>query len=197
MTRYLFNEEILREDRRSGTYLIKYLVISIILFALAGGIWFYSHIPKVSTYIDLLFLKIQTFCTNHYIPEPKIVHLQIIFCVILGLIGLIVLLCGIAGYNRPRLVLTEKRVCLIKGSKNYREARFDKIETIRIKGRKIILYTADKKLSFGPINDAYATRDAVVMVITKWGEDDYSRQTCCSEPEPITKDGDVFDGEKL
>jgi len=197
MAKYLFNEEILREDRRSGTYLIKFIVIAVILFIIAAGIWFYTLIPKIPTYVTLVFSKIQSICTTLNLPVPKTMVLQIIISIVFGVIGLIVLICGALGYTRPRLVLTPKRVCLIKGEKNYKETRFDKIESIRIKGNTLILYTSESKIAFGPIIDAFGTRDAIVFVMTKCRNGDSDdRQTRCSEPEPYTKSGDVFDGEK-
>jgi len=198
MEKYLFNEEILREDRRSGTYMIKFIIISVILFLISAGIWFYTKIPKIPDYVNLFFSKIQLIWAHFNFTPPKTVTLQIIISIIFGVAGIIVIICGAVGLSRARLVLTPKRVCLLKGKRNYKEARFDKIESIRIKRSTLILYTSDRKIKFGPIPDAFGTRDAIVFVMTKCrNEDNDSRQTRCSEPEPYTKSGDVFDGEKI
>ena len=195
MSRYLFNEEIMREDKRSGTYLIKFIILAIVFYALATAIWFIHKITFIAGYITQFLAKIQTVCGNHNLPVPSYAHLQIIFCIIFAVIGSIILIGGLVGLLSPSLYLTQKRVCVIKGKHNYREARFDKIDAIRIKGRKLILYTDKRKLAFGPIADPYTARDAIVAIMTHRFEEEDPKQTRCSEPEPITKDGDVFDAE--
>lgn len=195
MSRYLFNEEIIREDKRSGTYLIKFIILAVVFYALAAAVWVIQKIPFIAGYISQFLAKIQTFCGSHNLPVPTYTHLQIIFCIIFAAIGSIILIAGIVGLVSPHLYLTQKRVCLIKGKHKYRETRFDKIESIRIKGRKLILYAGKSKLAFGPLSDPYTARDAIVAIMTHRFDEEDSKQTRCSEPEPISKDGDVFDAD--
>ena len=104
-------------------------------------------------------------------------------------------------FGLPRLIITGKRVCLIKRRKNYHEVRIDLIDSFKVRGNKISVYAGGRKvISFGPVIDTVATRDTIVLLINGeyTGEPSDSHQGRPSdygEPESISKSGDVFDGE--
>ena len=191
MTHYLFGEEVLREDRRKGSYFVRYIPFLIIFAALAAAPWILPrYVPKAA---EILF-SLQT-----YIPNPTVI--KAIVCAVFAIIFVLILICGIRSLKIPRLIITGKRVCLIKRRKNYHEVRIDLIDSFKVRGNKISVYAGGRKvISFGPVIDTVATRDTIVLLINGeyTGEPSDSHQGRPSdygEPESISKSGDVFDGE--
>ena len=182
-------EEILCKVRRNGSYIVRYIPFLIIFAALAAAPWVLPRfVPKAAE----ILARIQT-----YISNPTVI--KICICAVFGIIFVILLIAAINNLTAPCLLVTEKRVCLFKGSKKYREARIDKIDSFKVSGKSIAVYAGGRRVfSFGPINNAKTVRDTIVLLIEGEyrGEDAYSHQekpSACSEPETIAKPGNVLD----
>ncbi|HJJ39334.1 MAG TPA: hypothetical protein O0X42_04265 [Methanocorpusculum sp.] len=189
MTNYLFGDEILREDRRVGSYFIRYIPWLVILAALAVLPWIlpqrYAWAATVLNYVIIVI--------------PNYLIARIALSVLFGIIFIVVLIVGIKKLKDPSLIITKSCVCYAKSAHKYREARFDKIDSIAISGRKISIYAGGRKVfSFGPVVNPVVTRDVIIVHVEKrYAEsaEDSSVQTkpvSCSEAEPISKSGDVF-----
>lgn len=189
MTQYLFGEEILREDRRVGTYFVRYLPWLIIFAALAVLPWVLpQRFGWAATVMGYVMVVI-----------PNYTAARIVLCVLFGIVAVLILISCIRNLKIPRLVITKTRVCCLKRPNKYCEARFDKIDAVKIRGKTISLYAGGRKVfSFGPIADPFITREALIVLVEKRYEvetEDSSAQTkpvSCSEAEPISKPGDVF-----
>ena len=190
MTSTYAGEEILCESRRKGSYIIRYIPFLIIFAALAATPWILPrYIPKAAE----ILTRIQ-----NYIPNPLVVKIGI--CAVFGIVFIIILIAAIRNLTSPCLLVTEKRVCLLRNSDtSSREARIDKIDAFKVSEKSIAVYTGGRRVfSFGPINNAKTVRDTIVLLIEGEyrGEDAYSHQekpSAYSEPESISKSGDVLD----
>ncbi len=188
MSNTFSGEEILCKVRRNGSYIIHYIPFLIIFAALAAAPWVLPRfIPNGSSVVGASIALIS-------LPVIKIS-----ICAVFGIIFVILLIAAINNLTAPCLLVTEKRVCLFKGSKKYREARIDKIDAFKVSEKSIAVYAGGRRVfSFGPINNAKAVRDTIVLLIEGEyrGEDTYSHQekpSAYSEPESISKSGDVLD----
>ncbi|HJJ30544.1 MAG TPA: hypothetical protein VJ857_00615 [Methanocorpusculum sp.] len=190
MTKYLFNEGIVWEDRRKRSYLVPYIIIFLLFAVIAIFIW-------VAVPLQALLPAIGPILPLWLVSHDLVI--MIIVTVASGLIALIILICGIISLNRPRLYLTPRRLCLMQGIGSYKEARFDKIDAIIVKKQTISISAGGKKvIKFGPISDPYATRNAIVGLITfemKPPEDD---TIVFEKAVPILKEeDDVFDADVI
>ncbi|HJJ30867.1 MAG TPA: hypothetical protein O0X97_01300 [Methanocorpusculum sp.] len=187
MTQYLFGEEILREDRRVGSYFVRYLPWLIISAVLAVAPWIlplhYAWVASVFNYVMRVI--------------PDYLYARIAVSVLFGIIFVILLIACLRNLKNPRLVITKNRICCMKRPNHYREARFDKIDALKVRGKTFAVYAGGRKVfAFGPISEPYTTREALVVLVEKRYEDDSSsaqtKPLSCSEAEPVSKSGDVF-----
>lgn len=200
MTSTYAGEEILCESRRKGTYILRYLPFLIILAALAAATWVLPRfVPKAAE----ILARIQA-CVQTYLPSatPDVIAtvVKVSITAVLGIVFIILLIAAIRNLTSPCLLVTEKRVCLLKNSDTCsREARIDKIDSFRLRKNSIAVYAGGRRVfCFSPVNNAKAVRDTIVLLIEGeyTGEDAYSHQekpSACSEPETIEKPGNVLD----
>ncbi len=187
MTKYLFNEGIVWEDRRKGSYLLPYIIIFSVIAVL---IWIttplFALIPMLQTVLPLWLVS----------PELQI---RILISATAGVIALILLISGRVGLKRPRLYLTPRRLCLMAGTGSYKEVCFDKIDAIQVKKHKIIISAGGTKvIKFGPILDSYATRNAIVGLITFEMKPPEDETIVFDKAVPILKEeDDVFDADVM
>lgn len=190
MTKYLFNEGVVWEDRRKRSYIVPYIILFIILALIAVVIWLTAPLLALMSAI-IPFLPL-------WLVSPVLLT-KILISVVFGVLALLVLIMGIMKLNRPRLFLTPRRLCLISGPRSYKEARFDKIDGIIIKGHKIIIFAGGKKvISFGPVNDPYATRNAIVGLIAFEIKPPEDESIVFDKAVPLhveEKEADVFDAD--
>ncbi len=190
MTKYLFNEGIVWEDRRKGSYLVPYIIFFIIFAVIAVLIWItaplFALLPALLPYLPV------------WLISPDLL-LRILVSAVSGVIALIILISGLVGLNRPRLYLTPRRICLMSGVGSYKEVRFDKIDAIQIKKHTIIISAGGTKvIKFGPILDPYATRNAVVGLITFEMKPPEDEKIVFDKAVPIIKEEeDVFDADVI
>ena len=190
MTKYLFNEGIVWEDRRKGSYLIPYIIFFIIFAVIAVLIWIttplFALIPMLQTVLPL------------WLVSPELLT-KILVSAVSGVIALIILISGLVGLNRPRLYLTPRRLCLMAGTGSYKEVRFDKIDAIQVKKHTIIISAGGTKvIKFGPILDPYATRNAIVGLITFEIKPPEDETIVFDKAVPILKEeDDVFDADVI
>ncbi len=186
MTKYLFNEGIVWEDKRTGSYIVPYLIFFILFAIPAVLVWFAKQIlAYVPAGVPLPFQASQF-----------TLFVTITVCAVCGALALIILLAGIRNLRLPRLVMTPRRLCLMKGEGRYTEVRFKKIDAVYIRGNRIIISAGGKKvIRFGPVNDVYATRNAVVGLIEFEIRPPEDETIVFDKAEPIDKPGDVFDAE--
>jgi hypothetical protein len=90
----------------------------------------------------------------------------------------------------------------MSGEKFYKEVRFDKIEAIFVKRATIIILAGGKKvIRFGPVNDPYAVRNAVVGQITVESKPQVEESLVFDKAVPISgenkKEEDVFDADVI
>lgn len=200
MAKYLFNEPIIREDHRKGTYIIPYIFAIIISIALAILPWIL--VPRVAILNALMQHAADqaTFLTLFNAYFPPITSLKIIITIVFGLLAIIFLGVGLRNLLTPRLILTANRLCLMKRPRKYYEARFNKITAFVIKGHKLKVYADGKKVfGFGPLDKVYAIRNEITEVMDKTLGQSAPEKTPCefvpisvSEPEHISRDGDMF-----
>lgn len=196
MTKYLFNEGIVWEDSRKKSYLIPY-IIGFVVFALAAALaWLIGIIVNL---MNAKMMLVPGFLTtlNGLLATTAT---KIVVCAVAGVIAVLILLTGIRNLKVTKLMLTPRRICLMKGKKNYKEVRFDKIDSIFVNGRKIKLFAGGRKVfSFGPVEDPYATRNAVVGLIGFEIKPPEDETIVFDKAVPMHKeDGeDVFDGDVI
>ncbi|HJJ27821.1 MAG TPA: hypothetical protein O0X70_00325 [Methanocorpusculum sp.] len=158
MTQYIFNEEVIWQDKRTTGYRVFMLILTIIFALLAAAA---CLIPKL---VYSFWLSAPAFVFNvadFLIPTGN----KIIFAVLFGIPAFLCLSSFIISIT-ARLYVTPKRLCLMKTKKNYREARFDKIDAIKVKGHRIKIYADGRKVfSFGPIANPFATRNCIAGMI--------------------------------
>jgi hypothetical protein len=193
MTKNMFNEEIVLEARRKASYLVPYIIIFIILAVIAVLIWittpFPALIPALQTILPLWLLS-------------PVLLTKILVSAVAGVLALLVLIAGMIKLNRPRLFLTSERLCIMSGEKFYKEVRLDKIEAIFVKRATIIILAGGKKIiRFGPVNDPYAVRNAVVGQITVESKPQAEESIVFDKAVPIAdenkKEEDVFDADVI
>lgn len=190
MTKYLFNKGIVWEDRRKGSYLLPYIIIFIIFAVIAVLIWIttplFALIPVLETVFPL------------WLVSPELLT-RILVSAVAGVIALIILISGFVKLNRPRLYLTPRRLCLMAGIGSYKEVRFDKIDAILVKKHTIIISAGGTKvIKFGPIIDPYATRNAIVGLITFEIKPPEDETIVFDKAVPILKEeDDVFDADVI
>ena len=159
MAQYIFNEEVIWQDKRKGQYLVPFIIITVILALLAA---LSCLLPKI---VFNLWSSAPGFI---YKLAEFLIPLQfkIIFAVVFGVLAAVVLLTGILTFKKPRLFVTQKRICLMKGKKNYREVRVDKIDAIKVVCGRIFIYAGGRRVfSFGPVENAFATRNCIAGMI--------------------------------
>ena len=189
MTQYLFGEEILREDRRVGSYFVRYLPWLIIFAALAVLPWILPlQIAWAATVMNFVMVVI-----------PNYLAARIVLSALFGIVFVLILISCIRNLNIPRLVITKTRLCYMKRPNKYCEARFDKIDALKIRGKTFTVYAGGRKVfSFGPLADPFITREALIVLVEKRYEEEtedspsQTKPVSCSEAEPISKSGDVF-----
>ncbi|HJJ37728.1 MAG: hypothetical protein PHF01_01585 [Methanocorpusculum sp.] len=188
MTKYLFNEGIVWEDRRKGSYLLPYIILFILLAVIAIMIWLTA---PIAAFIPLLPLILPA-----WLISPDLLT-RILVSAVSGAVALIILISGLVDLNRPRLYLTPRRLCLMAGLGSYKEVRFDKIDAIQVKKHTIIISAGGTKvIRFGPIADPYATRNAIVGLITFEMKPPEDETIVFDKAVPILKeDDDVFDAD--
>ncbi len=190
MTKYLFNEGIVWEDRRKGSYLLPYIIFFIIFAVIAVLIWIttplFALIPMLQTVLPL------------WLVSPELLT-KILVSAVSGVIALLILISGLVKLNRPRLYLTPRRLCLMAGTGSYKEVRFDKIDAIQVKKHTIIISAGGTKvIKFGPILDPYATRNAIVGLITFEIKPPEDETIVFDKAVPILKEeDDVFDADVI
>ena len=192
MTKTMFNEEIVWEDRRKGSYLVPYIIIFIILAVIAVLIWITT--PVIAFIPALLTLPL-------WLVSPVLLT-KILVSAVAGVLALLVLLSGLIKLNRPRLFLTSERLCIMSGAKSYKEVRLDKIEAIFVRRSTIIILTGGKKvIRFGPVNDPYAIRNAIAGQITVEIKPRTEESIVFDKAVPISgenkKEEDVFDADVI
>lgn len=190
MTKYLFNEGIVWEDRRKGSYLLPYIIIFIIFAVIAVLIWITAPLIALIPLLETVFPL--------WLVSPELLT-KILVSAVSGVIALIILISGLVELNRPRLYLTPRRICLMSGIGSYQEVRFDKIDAIQIKKHTIIISAGGTKvIKFGPILDPYATRNAVVGLITFEMKPPEDETIVFDKAVPILKEEeDVFDADVI
>jgi hypothetical protein len=190
MTKYLFNEGIVWEDRRKGSYLLPYIIIFIIFAVIAVLIWITAPLIALIPVLETVFPL--------WLVSPELLT-KILVSAVSGVIALIILISGLVELNRPRLYLTPRRICLMSGIGSYQEVRFDKIDAIQIKKHTIIISAGGTKvIKFGPILDPYATRNAVVGLITFEMKPPEDETIVFDKAVPILKEEeDVFDADVI
>ncbi|HJJ36344.1 MAG TPA: hypothetical protein O0X27_04100 [Methanocorpusculum sp.] len=199
MAKQLFNEAILREDARKGTYFIRYIPWLIITAALAIIPWVLASKIAI-VYNGVVFVVNHLVFLNKITFLPAFTSARILISVVFGVIFIILLVAGIRNLNIPRMVVTKNRVCLLKRPNKYYEARYDKIDAFVVKGNTLKVYAGGRKVfAFGPLPDVYTSRDAIVVILEKRyiDEEEQARQVkpvSASEAEPIDKPNDLFDG---
>ena len=198
MAKQLFNEAILREDARKGTYFIRYIPWLIITAALAVIPW--VLVSKVVIVYNGVAFVVNHLTFLNYIPSvPAFTAARILISVVFGVLFIILLVAGIRNLTIPRLIVTKNRVSLLKRPNKYYEARYDKIDAIVIKGKKLKIYADGRKVfAFGPLMDVYTARDAIVVILEKRYIDEKEeakqvKPVAMSEAEPIDK-SELFDG---
>ncbi|HJJ48632.1 MAG TPA: hypothetical protein O0X39_06570 [Methanocorpusculum sp.] len=158
MTQYIFNEEVIRQDKRK-TYYKVFMIIGMIFFALLAALAcllpkiVYNYWPSAPGFVQ----KVADFL----IPTGN----KVIFAVLFGIIAFLFLISLITSV-KARLYVTSRRLCLMKSKRNYKEARYDKIDAIKVRGHKIKVYAVGRRVfSFGPIENPLATRNCIVHMI--------------------------------
>lgn len=176
MSQYLFNEEVIWEDKRKGSYLVPFIIVIVILAACAV---LSCLLPKI-VYSFAVAPAFLVTLANFLIPTAN----KIIFASIFGVLAFVLLLVMIISFRVPRLFVTPKRLCLMLSKRNYKEARFDKIDAIKVRGHKIKVYADGKKVfGFGPIENPFATRNCIANMI----ELPYAEDSCgcgCEDEQP-------------
>ncbi|MDO5843810.1 MAG: hypothetical protein Q4Q53_01515 [Methanocorpusculum sp.] len=196
MTKYLFNEGIVWEDSKKGSYIVPYIIGFIILALVAASAWLISVIVSLLNSSDKLVPDFLITLDGFFATPVE----KIIVCAAAGIIALILLFVGIRNLKTSRFMLTPRRVCMMRGSKNYREVRLDKIDAIFVNGRKIKIFAGGKKvISFGPVEDPYATRNAVVGLIGFEIKPPEDESIVFDKAVPMYKEQeeDVFDGDVI
>ncbi|MEA5037184.1 hypothetical protein SDC9_25366 [bioreactor metagenome] len=190
MTKYLFNEGIVWEDRRKGSYLLPYIIIFILLAVIAIVIWLTAPISGLFPILPVILPA--------WFISPDLLT-RILVSAVAGAVALIILITGLVELNRPRLYLTPRRLCLMAGLGSYKEVRFDKIDAIRVKKHTIIISAGGTTvIKFGPILDPYATRNAIVGLITFEIKPPEDETIVFDKAVPILKDDDdVFDADVI
>ncbi len=190
MTKYLFNEGIVWEDRRKGSYLLPYIIFFIIFAVIAVLIWITAPLIALIPVLETVFPL--------WLVSPELLT-KILVSAVSGVIALIILISGLVELNRPRLYLTPRRICLMSGIGSYQEVRFDKIDAIQIKKHTLIISAGGTKvIKFGPILDPYATRNAVVGLITFEMKPPEDETIVFDKAVPILKEEeDVFDADVI
>ncbi len=182
----MFNEGIVWEDRRKGSYLLPYIIIFIIFAVIAVLIWIttplFALIPILPTVLPL------------WLVSPELLT-RILVSAVAGVIALIILISGLMELKRPRLYMTPRRLCFMAGTGSYKEVRFDKIDAIQVKKHTIIISAGGTKvIKFGPILDPYATRNAIVGLITFEMKPPEDETIVFDKAVPVLKEeDDVFD----
>lgn len=198
MAKHQFNETILREDARKGTYFIRYIPWLIITAALAVAPW--VLVTRVAfVYNGITYIAVAVPFMDLIPSLPAFTAARILVSAVFGILFVILLVAGIRNLVIPRLIVTKSRVCLLKRPHKYYEARYDKIDSIVIKGKTLKVYANGRKaFKFGPLADVYTARDAIVVILEKRYVDKeeearQARPVSMSEAEPIEK-SDMFDG---
>ncbi len=201
MVKYLFNEAVLREDARRGSYFLRYLPWLVISAALAIIPWMAGIVAKITFFgqiLEIMTLLISGLPVNFPQGFTPDICVKILISVVFGVIFILLLLFCIKNTKIPRLVITKNRVCLVKRPNKYYEVRYDEIDAFIINRHTLKIYTGGRKVfAFGPLADVFTTRDVITVILENRyvDEEKEAKQVnpaSASEPEPIDQTSNVF-----